>query len=956
MTTNDEADSGGDWIDRAVDDFLDARPDCDDEAIERWIDSFDVAGRDKTALRVKIGLRREFRHIPLPDATPTQIRKYRIERTIGSGAMGVVYEVLSPDGHRSALKLRKVGPLVDSDSRRRFDREIRVGTTLDHPNICPILDVGRHGESEFFVMPLFEGKTLRELIDEQSIVDTESRCVELTSDVDERRGRSENDRIRTVLRFFATAARALHSAHMQNVVHRDLKPSNLFVLARDASPIVLDFGLARDFSTDGSRLTLSDMAVGTPAYMAPEQFDRNRSRDVNAKTDICALGYCLFESLTLRRALAPASHLPAMRDIVEAGLRERPSKSNSRLHTDIDVVVDTCCRVNPRRRYATANQLADDLDALADGRRPRARSTPIVIRVKESVSRHRLPWIAGVLLSFIVFLAVHVIVTSDERRLGRELSALEDRERRLQSALVLESAGQSSASDEIHDRLLSDHPSNARLHFSAILAALRGRSLERAERLLEVARTLPDTESATRLVNDEIARRRSGSPFPESVVTDAFDHTTSQLDRIVAAEVMAMNLEFRTRETGEAAIRALESAYLGEERPSATIAFRLATVAYAVNSREAAKRWSKTIDAQWRSLAAGRYFSGMAHLVNDPSTALQRFEECGADGYFEPHALAGALEACRLLKDWEHGREILKKIDALRSPPIAVVDRKISFLRSVGDSTAADESFRRLAEGPDVPPEVLWHRAKDLGEMKRFDELIPILEEILRKVPHAVQVSVALSAAYGAMKSHAKIRDLLEPIVHIDPNNDVAWSNLAQALQSTGEPGKAALAYERVTKLRPDDASAWWKLGNLEAQAGRHDRAYDCYRRAVLIEPDNADYASNLAANLTAMGRSQAAEAFSWLVIIDAPGHQAAFKRLRATFTKLAEPERSRKLTELYRAARSGHAADVRFWRDYREHLRKCAASASDSVEDELELVESTIRALEKTTSDPSKK
>jgi len=197
--------------------------------------------------------------------------RYTIERELGRGGMAIVYSAQDLKHHRKvAIKVLRP-ELSASLFADRFLREIETAAGLTHPHILPVYDSGRANGSLYYVMPFVAGESLRDKLDRERKLPIED-AVRITGEV----------------------ADALHHAHEHGVVHRDIKPQN--ILLESGHAVVADFGIAKAVSSaGGERLTETGMAVGTPAYMSPEQAMGEEHLD--GRSDIYSLGSVLFEML-----------------------------------------------------------------------------------------------------------------------------------------------------------------------------------------------------------------------------------------------------------------------------------------------------------------------------------------------------------------------------------------------------------------------------------------------------------------------------------------------------------------------------------------------------------------------------------------------------------------------------------------------------------------------------------
>jgi serine/threonine-protein kinase len=208
--------------------------------------------------------------IPAPLADALRDR-YVLDRELGRGGMATVY--LAQDlRHDRPVALKVLHPdLAQTLGPERFQREIRLAARLQHPHILTVLDSGESAGRLWFTMPFVEGESLRDRLNRERQLPVDA-----------------------ALRIATEAARALEYAHKHGVVHRDIKPENILLTA-DGSTLVADFGIARALAAEGERLTETGLAIGTPAYMSPEQAAGDKA--IDARTDIYSLGAVLYEML-----------------------------------------------------------------------------------------------------------------------------------------------------------------------------------------------------------------------------------------------------------------------------------------------------------------------------------------------------------------------------------------------------------------------------------------------------------------------------------------------------------------------------------------------------------------------------------------------------------------------------------------------------------------------------------
>ena len=275
---------------------------------------------------------------------PGPFGPFRILGLIGSGGMGAVYRALDPAAGRE-VAIKVLSGRLEGAQRERFTREGEVTARLEHPGIVRVHSAGEVDGLPFLAYELIAGG--QGFAAFAAPLDRRAR-VALLRDV----------------------ARAVGHAHAHGVVHRDLKPDNVLIDVT-GRPRVADFGLASGRGLD--RLTATGAMVGTPSHMAPEQFTAARER-VGPPTDVWALGVMLYELLVDAPPFQGVSLLELAAQVAQ-GAFARPREVDSSVPLALDAICCQALRVDPGERYPTAGALADDLDAVLEGRAPSGAST-----------------------------------------------------------------------------------------------------------------------------------------------------------------------------------------------------------------------------------------------------------------------------------------------------------------------------------------------------------------------------------------------------------------------------------------------------------------------------------------------------------------------------------------------------------------------------------------------------
>ena len=267
--------------------------------------------------------------------------RYEVLEQIGSGGMAVVYKAKDLLLNRVVtIKLLREQFLTDEEFVRRFRREAQAAASLSHPNIVSIYDVGKDGNVEYIVMEYVEGRTLKEIIRDYAPLSTE-QAINVARQV----------------------AEAINHAHQHHIIHRDIKPQNILVTAEGRAKVT-DFGIARAVSA--ATVTHTGDIVGSVHYLSPEQAKGIQS---NEQSDIYSLGIIVYELLTGKVPYDGETPISiALKHLQE--LPVAPSKLNPRVSKELEAVIMRAIAKSCDERYASAQELLEDLDHVRSGRVP----------------------------------------------------------------------------------------------------------------------------------------------------------------------------------------------------------------------------------------------------------------------------------------------------------------------------------------------------------------------------------------------------------------------------------------------------------------------------------------------------------------------------------------------------------------------------------------------------------
>ncbi len=769
----------------------------------------------------------------LPTDPAAQVGKFIRTTLLGSGGMGEVWQAWDTQLNRwVALKFLKGD---DADEIDRFRREAQTAASLSHPNIAAVYEVGDHAGRHFIAMQYVEGLTFK---------------------------RVPRQDARRLVRLLLDAVRGVSYAHEQGIVHRDIKPENIMVDAKDRV-YVMDFGLAR--AVTGER-SVSGSIVGTPAYMAPEQA---RGERVDARADVWAFGATLYELLTDRAPFKGSSVYEILRKVEE----EEPKAPRS-IHPDVDADLETivlkCLEKDRARRYASAADLARDLERWLAGEAISAHRPSVAYRFRKSLARRKGIVLAGS-AGLVVALAVAVVLGRQWMRAREDVDALRElgpiwtqvllakqdlyKESETPARIVARMRSGIAAIDEYVRR----HPEQPHGYYVRARARFYVQDVAEAEADLRHALKFnPDFSPAHALLAQVLLvggmnKAETGAGLRRNV-----EEAKVHLDRAMTGDAQARALQtwglarspeddvvdaisrslYQRHVKGDIAgsLRILQEA---EERdPTAEYANMLGNS----TNDDAERIRYQTLALKRMPHYARAYFdrASARHTSGDYDGAIE-----DATRALELHPRFGAAYTNRSLSRFRKGdlagtvEDATRAIEIEPNDPLAHYNRGIA-RRESGDYSGAIADFDRCRLIDPMLPGI-WE-ARGVARARKGDLEAALLDfdAAIAERPRAEMYNNRANVHDQLGQTEKALADF-ESALGLDPDLTEAYINRARMRNMNRDYEGAIRDSTRAIELKPAAVLPWIHRGRAYSFRAEWQRSIDDFTQALLLDPKNAE-------------------------------------------------------------------------------------------------------------------
>ena len=823
----------------------------------------------------------------------SRIGPYEILASLGAGGMGEVYRARDEKlGRDVALKILPAELSMNPDALRRFEREARAASALNHPNIVTIYEINRNEDLAWIAMELIDGESLREMLLREALP------------------------VKNALRIAAKVSEGLAAAHDRNIAHRDLKPDNVMI-SRDGFVKLLDFGLAkqiRRISSNDTTLpqTLPGTIFGTISYMSPEQA---RGQEMDYRSDQFSFGVMLYEMLTHGRPFDRESKPETMTAIIREEVKP-PSEINDAVPRELDRVIMRCLAKQPRDRYGSTRDLAHDLREARESLtlpsfRSGAAASIVAVLALGAVGVKM--WDRSRTTAEIKAVAVlpfrDLTGTAEGRMLADGISEM--------IATRLGEVPQLRVANPFDGAPIADttdlRSAARRKHVQAFI---RG-TVQRGGDEVRVTYSLVHAASGGTLLSNSATRPASELFALEDAITgdllSTLGHESRPRPQLANAAVLAPDDQrrfieavgllkrVRDEQSVDRAIATLESLLANARESGAVNALLARALMYKASlSRRPALIEQATVYASRAATLspddadAHITLGDLRNASGRHADAMQSFERALTLRANDSNALTGKAEAYKGLGRAADAEATFRRAIELHPDSTGAYMKYGAFCHGRGRYEDAVTQFRRATElSPEFP--MAWSNLggtlKDLG---KHDEALVALQRSIALKP--------ISAAYSNLGDlqfqlgrYDDAEHSFERAAELAPSDLVAWLNLGDARRwSSKSRERASEAYARAIAsgraaltVNPNDANTRASIAVCLARSGNLDDAQSEIRRALEIDPTNPRvlYKAAVVAHL----RGNTDTAISWIERAVRAGYPASSMKTDPEFTGIRE-------------------------------------------------------------------
>ncbi len=730
--------------------------------------------------------------------------KFRPDRKLGAGGMGEVFRAWDSTLARwVALKYLRGG---DDEEIARFKREAQLAAKLSHPHIAAVFEVGEEGGRHYIAMQYVDGGTLKGW---------------------------KGDR-RVLIAVMRDAARAVGCAHRQGVIHRDLKPENLLISGDPPHVYVTDFGLAR--AVEGrSELSISGHVVGTPSYMSPEQARGGRADE---RSDVYGLGATLYELLAGRPPLVGSSVLNTLMMVLETE-PPLPSASDASIDRDIETIVLKCLEKDPARRYATADELADDLERFLAGEPVLARPASVFYRLRKRLARRRAVVAASLLgaaaVAAVLAITVPKWLGAVRARDEQKRAADEQREREAAAALRRERArGPIEQGRRLIDQMRATMRDKDYKHSEIVFLAEKAR-----QEFVHALEACPDHPEAHLGIGVALALSGSAARAMESferAIAAAPEFTTPYVERVRILVARYDGLRHRYR--GEVA---------DETREAEALRLRI---------EEDLARVEKVSPHSYERIYAQAILAFARGEYAPAADALKKYLAIAPADPSSHYWRGHAFYHLDRISDAEH--EFTEAISLDRRYVDALNGRALCRFKRGGHKQAVSD-YGRAIEGRPEDGTLYTNRAGPRFQLGDFKGAVEDAAQALSLLPRQWQAHLVRAMALLRLGDPDAALADCDRAVEINPDVPDAHFIRGNALKARKDLQGAVASYVRAIELEPGNSMYWFNRGNTRRLLGDADGAIADFTEALSLDKQYVEALNNRALARRAKGDLQGA-------------------------------------------------------------------------------------------------